>query len=305
VLKLRLIGFNDNIDVMIREGKMDEIPKSDPNQYMAVKIRTGSIPGQKRDMLIAGALILVAACGVFMLLVAGIQILSSTAVDQMIALVNPTSTPSPSPTPPNPQLHPGLLMYTGKFDYPGIWEVGHTDDTLITSDYSVANGKYHWDLTAKDGVISYSTPKEKIEIPFDDYQVSVDTHMLSGPEDASYGVLFDFVDDNNYWEWAVSEDGNGRLDALVGGDWQDTAYQFSVPIKKGETNTLTIKVSKDLLYFYVNGALAGSYKNPDPGTSSFVKSKTNGLCADIYNAGDKVSIEFDNYVISVPPNFDE
>ena len=286
---------------------MDEIPKSDPNQDLAVKVRSGSIPGQKKDILIAGALILVATCAVIVLLVAGYQMLSGMNVDQVIASIIPSPKPPAPPTPlPNPQLHPGILIYMGKFDYPGIWDVGHTEDNaLLTSDYSVANSKYHWEITVKDDMTSYSIPKEPIDISFEDYQISVDAHMLTGPSESGYGILFDYVDDKNFWEWTVSEDGNSRLDALVGGNWQNMANQFDVPIKKGKTNTLTIKVSKDLLYFYVNGALSGSYKNPDPGTASFITSKMNGLCADIYNAGDKVTIEFDNYVISVPPNFND
>ena len=284
---------------------MDEIPKSDPDRDFAVKVRTGSIPGQKKDMLIAGALILVAACGVFVLLVAGIQIITSTNVDQMLAWINPTPRPSPSPAPlVNPQLHPGIIIYSNKANVWKEWDFGHTDNDMLTWDENVTNGKYHWEAQAKDGVIFYSAPKLFLYIPSDYYQISVDAQLIDGAADAAYGIIFDYTDNNNYWEWEVSEDGTSYLNELKAGSWTDTSTQFTVPIVKGAMNNLTMKISNNLLYFYVNGALVGSYKNPAPEATSFMDSTRFGLCAGLNKAGDKVTIEFDGIVVSHPDKFD-
>ncbi len=274
---------------------------NDSNQDQEVKVRTGSIPPQKKGIFIAGALILVAVCGVFGCLIGGYQIISRRDVSKLIASILPTPTPLP-----NPQLHPGILLYSSNFDYRGIWEVGRIDNEWMTLDKSVINSKYLWNTVAKAPITDYSIPTEPIDVPFQKYQASVDVHQLNGPTDGLYGIIFDYVDGNNYWEWSIREGGGcSYLVERAQGIWKDPVARMAVQIKKGEMNTLTVKISKDLLFFYVNGALAGSYKNPSLGESSFIDSKTNGLVVDLFHAGDRSTIEFDNYVISVPPNFDD
>ena len=284
---------------------MDEIPRSDPNHDLAVKVRSGSIPGQKRNMLITSALILVAACSVFVFLVAGYQIISSMNVDQVITSLIPTPQPISSPTPlPNPQLYPGVYIYSNKTDVWKGWKMGHTDNDMLTLDENITNGKYHWDAQAKDGVIFYSTPDLYLYIPSDYYQISVDAQLINGAPDAAYGVIFDYTDDDNYWEWIVNEYGSSFLNELKAGSWTVTSNQFTVPIKKGAVNNLTMKISNNLLYFFVNGALVGSYKDPSPDATSFMISTRFGLCAELNNAGDKSAIEFDDFVVSHPDKFD-
>src|SRR5664279_2809217 len=140
---------------------MDEIPGNNSKQGLAIKVYSDSKVGRKKGIFIAGALIMVVACGVFGILVGGYQIISHLDLGKLITLI----LPAPKPL-PNPQLHPGLMIYSTAFDYRGVWEVGRTDDKMMTWDESVINGKYLWDTLAKDGVTYYSIPVETIDIPF-------------------------------------------------------------------------------------------------------------------------------------------
>ena len=261
-------------------------------------------PAKKTDWIIAGTILFFSTTCVLIVLVGGYLIFLTLNSPKTASSFSPTATRLP-----NPQLHPGRMIALNTFEYQNkmnvAWDLGHIDDKLVTLNQMIMNGKYIWKATAKDGVFFHSVPAAPyFDIPDDYYQVSVDAQMVNGPADSEYGIIFDYVDNDNFWVWEVNDDGDSYLETMVEGDWSNTSNKFLAPILKNGTNTLTMKVSPDVLYFYVNGALASSYHNPTPGTTSFMKSKRNGLCIDL-SKGDQVTINFDNYIVSHPDRFDQ
>ena len=97
--------------------------------------------------------------------------------------------------------------------------------------------------------------------------------MVEGPSDGGYGIVFNLIDSDNYWVWIILADGASSLSERLKGSWLDNPLEMVVPIKSGEMNTLTMKLSPDSLYFYMNGALVGSYKTSTSGTVNFTMSK--------------------------------
>jgi hypothetical protein len=274
---------------------MDKIEKDDSNRESAINNPPRITYGDKKDLIIAGVLVLVAVLGVCFLLGAGFFILSTFDVGKLQASFLPTATPLP-----NPQQHPGDILYASMFYSQEDWHVGHTENNYVSQDRKVESGEYVWSATARDGFIWYTLPSADVYIPFDNYQISVDADMVEGPSDGAYGIVFNLIDNDNYWVWLIRADGTSSLEERLKGSWVDNPLEMTVPIKSGAMNTLTMKASTDSLYFYVNGALVGSYNHPTPASVNFTMSKKSGICIDLDNAGDKATFEFDNFVISHP-----
>ncbi len=222
----------------------------------------------------------------------------------IVAGKTPQSPPNPllTATPlPNPQLHPGQIIYSRTFSLTGPWpwNIGHSDTSYLTLDRRISNGKYVWNATAKKGVTSYILPATKINILVDNYQFSVDARMVEGPPNGAYGLFFNWEDSDNYWAWIVRANGTSVLEQFVGGRWANNPVKMVFPISANQTHTLTMQVSADTLNFYVDGAQVGYYKTAVPEKENFTTSKKFGIGIEL-SAGDKATFEFDKIIISNP-----
>jgi hypothetical protein len=291
------------------EGSMDKASQSSLEINPITGTSSGITPQKKRNWIIIGALILVVALAVCGLLVAGFRLVTSVSPGVIAAAIFPTATrpvtatPAVAATPlPNPLLHPGTVIYSKSFGASGVWPwfVGHIDDSYLILDRSVTNGKYTWNATAKKEVFFVGYPSTNKSILTDRYQYSVDARMVGSPAGAAYGLVFNRVDKDNYWTWIIHANGTSALGHLARGKWAKNPLKMVFPIDSGQTNTLTMLISPDVLYFFVNGAQVGSYKTAIPEVENFTTSKKFGLCIELKNAGDKATFEFDHIIISDP-----
>jgi hypothetical protein len=218
-----------------------------------------------------------------------------------------TETALPTATPlPNPQLRPGNILDRYPFDTSQTWPTYTDNNEMLKLERAVKDGKYLWVVSAKKGFYYVAVPTQKITLPEDYYQISVDVRLVDGPPDATYGLVFGIGEGDNYWVWEIAENGVGILIQKKNGKWMDlTAKTSSMPVNRKGKNTLTVKVSKETVYFYVNGWEAGSYTQPEPGSENFFESNSVGLCIELRTPGDKATYEFDNLIISRPETFEE
>ena len=272
-----------------------------------------SIPGvvreEKKNIFIVSALIIFAALGIGIFLVAGYRSIITINIGKFVSSILPTAAPLPSATPiltatplPNPQLHPGEILYSSTFDTAESWYEGHTDDNFVTQDRKVEHGKYIWNATARYGFLDFSLPSTDITIPGDGYQISMDANMLEGSPDGAFGIVFDLVDDDNYWVWIIRGDGTSALGECVGGTYTDApmAVNMVIPHENGETHTYTLKLLAETLYFYADGAQFGSFKTSTPGFVNFTNGKKFGIAIQLDQIGEEATFEFDNFVVSHP-----
>jgi hypothetical protein len=278
---------------------MDRGKSGNPSGVPIADASSGVAPEEKKNIFIISTLIIFLALA---LLVAGCRSITGSRVGGAVAPL-PSTTPILTVTPlPNPQLHPGEILYSSQFDSVGVWDIGHADDNFATQDRKVENGKYIWNATARHGFLDFSLPSTNVTIPDDGYQISVDANMVEGPPDSSFGIVFDLVDGDNYWIWNIDGDGTGTLSECVAGSYVDApmAVFMVIPHEYGETHTYTLKLSPDTLYFYADGAQFGSFKTSDPVFVNFTNGKKFGLAIDLQRPGDQAKFEFDNFVISHP-----
>jgi hypothetical protein len=95
---------------------------------------------------------------------------------------------------------------------------------------------------------------------FDDVVVEVDAYLASGPSDSHFGALCRYVDEGNFYYFAISPDGyyaifrrlaGGRLDILTG---DGSGMVFSPAVKTdGQVNRVKVVCQGDELSLYVNG----------------------------------------------------
>lgn len=135
---------------------------------------------------------------------------------------------------------------------------------------------------------------------FDDVSVEVDVYLASGSQDSHFGVLCRYVDQNNFYYFAISPDGyyaifrrvdSGELEVLTG---DGSGMTHSPAIKTGnQTNRVTAVCQSNELKLYVNGELLEAVTD-DTYTQGDV-----GIGAGSGAEGG-VAVRFDNFVVSGP-----
>jgi hypothetical protein len=76
-----------------------------------------------------------------------------------------------------------------------------------------------------------------------DFYLEVDTTDVLGLLDAEFGVLFRYVDGDNFYSYAISSDGAYMLDKWVNGEWEEVlpwTESEAIQMGEGATNRLGV-----------------------------------------------------------------
>jgi hypothetical protein len=90
---------------------------------------------------------------------------------------------------------------------------------------------------------------------FGDFIMEEDIRLVSGPENSNYGLIFRCQDDDNFYRFLVSPNGNYVIGARLDGKWVDMPrWMMSEYIEKGyNTNHLKVVCKGNQIEVYVNG----------------------------------------------------
>ncbi|MCX7707774.1 MAG: hypothetical protein N2204_07180 [Anaerolineae bacterium] len=90
---------------------------------------------------------------------------------------------------------------------------------------------------------------------FTDFYLETDATQVGGPDAADYGVIFRFVDRDNFYVFEVSGNRNYSFGRRQDGNYTALIrWTYSDAINGGKaTNRLGVKVAGDRFTFYVNG----------------------------------------------------
>ncbi len=139
--------------------------------------------------------------------------------------------------------------------------------------------------------IAWSTPKDK---RFGDFVLDVDATQVDGPNDNTYGVIFRYQDDRNFYRLDISGDGYFAVFKRKDGVWTKIQDYVETPaVKQGRaTNHLQVIAKGNQFTFNVNGETVKTFSDGDfPNGNVGV---TAGTLFD--NAG--VQIAFDSLKVS-------
>jgi Domain of Unknown Function (DUF1080) len=168
----------------------------------------------------------------------------------------------------------------------GGWKTAKDEAITI----GVQDGALHFMIDDLD-TIAWSTAKDK---RFGDFVLDVDAAQVAGPNDNTYGVIFRYQDDRNFYRLDVSGDGYYAVFKRKDGAWSKVQdYVESTAVKQGNaTNHLQVIAKGNQFTFNVNGETVKTFSDND--FSSGDIGLTAGSLFD--NAG--VHIAFDNLTVN-------
>jgi hypothetical protein len=179
------------------------------------------------------------------------------------------------------------LPFTEDFSTPNNgWKTASDSAIKI----SQQDGALHFTINDLD-TIAWSTPKDK---RFGDFMLDVDATQVDGPNDNTYGVIFRYQDDRNFYRLDISGDGYFAVFKRKDGVWDKVQdYLETAAVKQGNaTNHLQVIAKGNQFAFNVNGQAVKTFSDKDfPNGNVGV---TAGTLFD--NAG--VHIAFDNLQVS-------
>ncbi len=179
------------------------------------------------------------------------------------------------------------LPYTEDFSDPNNgWKTAGDEAIKI----GVQDGALHFTINDLD-TIAWSTPRDK---RFGDFVLDVDATQVGGPNDNTYGIIFRYQDDRNFYRLDISGDGYFAVFKRKDGVWTKVQDYVEAPaVKQGNaSNHLQVIARGNQFTFNVNGETLKTFSDSDFPSGNI--GVTAGTLFD--NAG--VQIAFDNLKVS-------
>lgn len=173
------------------------------------------------------------------------------------------------------------------------WYVGTDDNQYLKITYEVKDGKYRWHATAHQGFIQWIIISEKT---FADFYITVEARETGNANMGDYGILFREDKFNNYYYFAVSNQGEFMVLLNYQGAWSTLLGPIASPfIQTKEPNHLAIMGDGAHLVFFINDHYVGEI------TDNHIAEGKIGFATQLFEADHQSVIEFDNVEIRTPP----
>ncbi len=174
-----------------------------------------------------------------------------------------------------------------------LWTSGPFDGDRASGKQSVAGGVYLWNIKAKDGVHLRGDVAKVGAV--NDFYVSVEARLSSGPSDADYGLVLRRTS-NSFYYFSVAASGDYySFSALDDGTWTTLIdWTRTDTLYTSEPNRLTAIGEGSHFYFFINNELVAEYED------SRMPSGEMGLGIELNTQGDNGVFEFDNFVVRSP-----
>jgi hypothetical protein len=155
---------------------------------------------------------------------------------------------------------------------------------------SQQDGALHFTIGDLD-TIAWSTPTDK---RFGDFLLDVDATQVEGPNDNTYGVIFRYQDDRNFYRFDISGDGYFAVFKRKDGAWSKVQdYVESTAVKQGNTtNHLQVIAKGNQFTFNVNGETVKAFSDGDFASGNI------GMTAGTLFENAGVRIAFDNLTVN-------
>jgi len=148
----------------------------------------------------------------------------------------------------NGQLPAKDLLYSDDFSNPRSgWSRYSTQDVNYTYD----KGKYHINILRDNKYFVATHEKQN----FNDFVMEVKAAKDDGTDRSRYGIVFRYLDQNNFYRFCISNNGNYRIDGEKGGSWFTVIdwTKSSFIHQDNASNLLQMKADGGKFAFYING----------------------------------------------------
>ena len=185
-----------------------------------------------------------------------------------------------------------ILLSESFDDNRNDWPIGHFDDRYATGAWEIAEGEYQWDVTARQDVSKRVTPNVEA---VSDFFLTVEARQNWGPDNASYGVIFQDENGEDLYYFGINEMGVFSFFLLYKDQWQALIDWTSTDaIKPGTSNRITIVAVGSHFTLKINNALVGEVEDDHLDRGHV------GLSVELYNQGDHAGFAFDNFELRTP-----
>ena len=144
-------------------------------------------------------------------------------------------------------------VYQEEFNSVGTWPTGNTSVRSL----EISGGKYYYQHKKKDK--SYTLYTRSINLDLSkDFELITSIQKISGVKDYGICFLFDYLDSDNFQEFAYTANGYYRVASSTGGTWKaKKGWTKNDKIKTGNyaTNVLKVRKTGSRVYFYMNSNL--------------------------------------------------
>jgi hypothetical protein len=174
----------------------------------------------------------------------------------------------------------------------GWWEGSFINNEYIDGSIKIVGGKFHWDLTAVQSFFQRIEPDLQYH---SDLELSVDGQMLEPLEQGDFGLVFRQVDNNNYYYFGINSAGQFAIYCLLNNEWitlQD--WTFSTAVQRVGVNRLRVIALGSHFEFFINDRLVTELED-----DRFARGGV-GLAVEVFNIGDRIVVDFDNFVLRTP-----
>ncbi len=174
--------------------------------------------------------------------------------ESTVPAVTPTRAPRPTNTPgPIIVAAPAdwSLAFSDDFnDNAHEWVVGSYEDAWGTMTRVITDGLYTWDVTALQSVGRWCMPEITSTT---DFYLTVDARRVSGPLNASYGLVFRHSD-GNYYLFSIRDDGFFNFNLWYDFTWSAVIdWTGTLAIRPGAVNQLAVLAEGTRFTFSING----------------------------------------------------
>ncbi len=171
------------------------------------------------------------------------------------------------------------------------WPAGSDNTEFGASRESIVGGKYLWDISAKRDMVHWAFPS----IPTKpDVAVTLDAKLDRGPLETRYGLFLRFLDPDNFYFFAVSDQRSFSFQMFYRGEWKVLIDQAeSSAIRPGQVNTLMVLAQGSHFTFQINGQYVGET------VDGRLESGRTGIAVGLPQGG-RAIVEFDNFNVRTP-----
>jgi hypothetical protein len=192
---------------------------------------------------------------------------------------------------PNHPASPGETLFRDDFKTGG-WPTGSAEDEFAVYEQSLANGRYRWDVTAKQS-LALKQCNTDVTLP-DVFTFTATFRPLTGPTDMSYNLIFNCQDLNNLYFFRVNAGGSFGLYKFQNGEWETIRYDAPTVIEPADSYSLQVIGGSGYYLLLLDGILLGTFQD-----DSFAHGGI-GVGLELFHPGDQALVEVDDVLINIP-----
>ncbi len=215
---------------------------------------------------------------------------TATPTDTLTPTVKATREPTPAPT---SSYLDWPILFSDSFDADyGGWYTGKTENDYFLADVSITGGKYLVKITSKKSFFwQLKADTENLT----DFYLSAEVKRNKSPDKTDFGLVFHSVEEEYYYfsintaakqYWVVMHQDN---------DWvKIVSWKYAESIDPAGANQLAVLAQGSKFTLFLNGKEIDSFEDDtlDRGRA--------GLGLELYQAGEFLEIEFDNFTVTAP-----